>query len=276
MKIGIDLGGTNVRVALVDESGIKEVLKEPCKADKSVEETVDHIKSLIHRLIVPEVKGIGVGVPSAVDTERGIVYNVVNIPSWKEVHLKDMLQSEFKLPVFVNNDANCFALGEKWYGEAKSYKDVVGVTLGTGVGAGIVINGELYEGSNACAGEIGCLPYLAHTYEDYCSSQFFVREHNTTGESAYNAAKQGDKKALDIWSEFGNHVGNLAAMILYIYDPQAIIFGGSIANAYDLYAPAMKRNLQSFMFPKVVEKIVIETSKVSNIGILGAAALVKS
>lgn len=275
MKIGIDLGGTNVRVALVDERGIVKVIKEPCKADKSVEETMDHIKSMIHQIIIPSVTAIGIGVPSAVDPEKGIVYNVTNIPSWKEVHIKETLEEEFKIPVFVNNDANCFVLGEKYYGSAKPYKNIVGVSIGTGMGAGIIINNELYGGTNTCAGEIGCLPYLDYTYEDYCASNFFKRFHQTTGVEAFNAAKNGDEKALNIWEEFGEHIGSMICMVLFTYDPQAIVFGGSIASAYNLFAPSMHRRLESFLFPKMVEKLAIHTSQSGDISILGAASLVQ-
>lgn len=276
VKIGVDLGGTNVRVALVNSDGIINSIKEPCKSDKSEKEVLCHIIDMIRRTLTPEVNGIGIGVPSAVDPEKGIVYNVMNIPSWKEVHVKSLLESEFGLPVYVNNDANCFALGEKYYGKGKSFRNMLGVTLGTGVGAGVIINEELYSGINTCAGEIGCLPYLDDIYEHYCSSQYFVKHYNTTGEKIYKEAIAGDKSAQQIWDQFGLHIGSLVSMILFTYDPEAIIFGGSIANAYHLFAPAMKERLKNFMFPNIVEKLIIDISTINDVGILGAASLVKN
>lgn len=273
MKIGIDLGGTNVRVALVDDRGIVAQLIELCKADQPEEVVLNHIKEMIGRLITSDVEGIGVGVPSIVDPQRGIVYDVMNIPSWKEVPIKKILESEFNLPVFVNNDANCFALGEKYYGRGKLFDDMVGVTLGTGVGAGIIINGHLYGGKNTCAGEIGCLPYLDDIYEHYCSSMFFVNHFQTTGLDAYNDALKGNAQALDIWIEFGRHVGNLLSAVLYTYDPEAIILGGSISRSYVLFKEGMNESLKKFMYPPVVEKITIEVSSMDNIGVLGAASL---
>ena len=275
MKIGIDLGGTNVRAALIDDNGIINITKEPCKADKSVEETTNHIKELIRRVITPEVTGIGIGVPSTVDPEKGIVYNVNNIPSWKEVHLKEIIETEFHLPTYVNNDANCFVLGEQRYGAAKSARNVVGIAAGTGLGSGIIINNELYAGTNTCAGEIGCIAYLDKIYEDYCSSHYFIREHNTTGVEAFEAGKKGDETALKIWDDFGTHIGNLIQMVLFAYDPEVIVFGGSIANAFELFEPSMRRNLEGFLFPKIVNKLRIEVSKTNDVGILGAASLVK-
>lgn len=276
MRIGIDLGGTNVRVALVDTHGITKSIKEPCKADRPEGEIIDHLKTMIHKIISKDATGIGIGVPSAVDTARGIVYNVMNIPSWKEVHIKDILEEEFKLPTYVNNDANCFTLGEKYYGKGKLYKDMLGITLGTGVGAGVIINNELYNGSNTCAGEIGCLPYRDSTYEHYCSSHYFEAHHNTSGANVYNLAMEGDKSALEIWNNFGKHIGNLISMALYTYDPEAIVLGGSITNAYNLFAPSMQAQLKEFLFPQIIEKIKIEKSTTPDVGILGAAALVKN
>ena len=152
MRIGVDLGGTNVRAGLVKDGHIVRLLSEPCKADRPEGEVVDHIASLIGELMRPEVSRIGIGVPSVVDAARGIVYNVVGIPSWREVYLKDLLEKRFSVPVHVNNDCNCFALGVCRFGEASAFSDVVCVALGTGVGAGVVIGGKLYCGRDTGRG----------------------------------------------------------------------------------------------------------------------------
>lgn len=277
VKIGIDIGGTNVRVALVDETGILKILKEPCKADQPENVVIDHIKSMIKEIITPEVVGIGIGVPSAVDIEKGIVYNLNNIPSWKEVHLKEKLEKEFSLPTYINNDANCFALGHKYYGMAKSYSNIVCIAMGTGLGAGLILNNELYMGANTCAGEIGCVPYLDSTYEGYCSSHYFKRFHkNTTSLELFNKAQNNDKEALNIWDDFGKHVGALLSFVLFTYDPQIIIFGGSVSKSFKLFSPAMNRYLKNFLFPKNIEKLVIQLSEIKNISVLGASSLVKN
>ena len=131
-----------MRAGLVKDGHIVRLLSEPCKADRPEGEVVDHIASLIGELMRPEVSRIGIGVPSVVDAARGIVYNVVGIPSWREVYLKDLLEKRFSVPVHVNNDCNCFALGVCRFGEASAFSDVVCVALGTGVGAGVVIGGN--------------------------------------------------------------------------------------------------------------------------------------
>ena len=273
MPIGIDLGGTNVRCGLVENGNVVTRLSEPCRSDQPEEVVLEQIKGLIRRLINPSVKGIGIGVPSVVDVQKGIVYNVFNIPSWKEVHLKDVLEAEFNIPVHVNNDANCFALGEHRCGAGKPYQNILGVTLGTGVGAGLIINNELYCGVNAGAGEIGCLPYLEHTLEFYCGSVYFVEFHNTTGKEAMQLAENGDANALKIWDEFGKHMGVLVKIILYAYDPDAIIFGGSIANAFPYFEKAMRKEMETFDYPETIKKIQILISTRDDISILGAAAL---
>ena len=273
MTIGIDLGGTNVRCGLVDKGNVVTRLSEPCRSDQPEHEVVDQIKGLIRQLMNPSVKGIGIGVPSVVDMQKGVVYNVANIPSWKEVHLKYLLEAEFNIPVFVNNDANCFALGEHRCREGKPYRNMLGVTLGTGVGAGVIINSELYAGTNTGAGEIGCLPYLEHTLEFYCGSAFFTEFYHTTGKKAKDLAEIGDENALKIWEEFGKHIGVLVKIILFAYDPDAIIFGGSIAQAYSFFEKAMRKEMTTFDYPETVKKIKILTSTRDDISILGAAAL---
>ena len=245
MRIGVDLGGTNVRVGQVVDGRIVRLLSEPCKSARPEEEVLEHIASLVGALMTPEVECIGIGGPSVVEAARCFVYNVVGIPSWREVHLKERFEKRFGVPVSVNNDCNCFALGVCRFGEASAYSDVVCVALGTGVGAGIVIGGELYCGHDTGAGEIGSIPYLDRDYEYYCSSRFFVGR-GTTGKEAYERALAGDPAALALWHEFGGHIGRLVMMILYAYDPEAIVFGGSIAHAFGFFREAMYEQLKQY------------------------------
>ena len=140
MNIAVDLGGTNVRVGLVEGNRIVRLLSQPCHAKGPEEEVTGQIFSMIEELLPGSpVKGIGVGVPSVVDMDKGIVYDVIGIPSWKEVHLKELLEARFSLPAYINNDCNCFALGVSRFGEAKGYREAVCVTLGTGVGSSLGI-----------------------------------------------------------------------------------------------------------------------------------------
>ena len=274
MKLAIDLGGTNIRIAQVEDGAILAKRAIPCPSKESYDEVMLHIETLIQSMMTPKVEGIGIGVPSVVDAARGIVYNATNIPCWKEVHLKDILQHRFSVPVCVNNDANCFALGEKLFGEGAPYNDVVGLTLGTGVGSGIIIGGKLYNGRNTGAGEIGSLPYLDSDFEHYCSSGFFIDQYQLTGKEAATRAAEGDTVALGIWQAFGTHLGQLMKAILYAYDPEAIVIGGGIASAFSYYATAMRASMSDFPYAETLKNIRILTSSKADISILGASALI--
>ena len=276
MIIGVDLGGTNIRAGLT-EGGVITSIKQALLTDKeSLEKSISQLIAVIAGLITPDVIGIGVGVPSVVDIENGIVFDVVNIPSWKRVELKKILETEFNIPVFINNDVNCFALGEHDYGQAKPYSSFVALALGTGLGAGIVIQNNLYAGNNCGAGEIGLLPYLDKNYEFYNSSSFFETLHATTAFEAHKAALSGDKTALSVWNEYGTHLGNVIKAIAYTYDPEAIILGGSIAKAYAFFESAMKKCMANFQYPETIKRLKIHVTQVDNIALLGAAALVKN
>ncbi|MCF0160571.1 MAG: ROK family protein [Bacteroidaceae bacterium] len=273
MVIAVDLGGTNMRVAAIENGKILQSKSEPCQATGTEEEVIEQLARLIACMPVKEATGIGIGVPSVVDADQGIVYNVVGIPSWQEVHLKEVLEKRFGLPVNLNNDCNCFALGVANFGEGKSYKETFCATLGTGVGGALVIDGTLYAGHNTGAGEIGSIPYLDKDYEFYCSSRFFVSK-GTTGKEACEKAAEGDAAALAVWNEFGGHMGELVKMIMFAYDPAIIIFGGSIAQAYPLFEQPMWESIQSFPYEKSVERLKIIPTSLKDAGLIGAACLI--
>jgi glucokinase len=206
--IGIDLGGTNIRGGLVSEDNLSSVLSQKINASGSVDGVLKDLFSLVDKLISPSIKAIGIGVPGLVDTENGIVYDVVNIPSWKEVPLGQLLGDRYHLPVFINNDANCFALGEFYFGKGKGYDSMIGLTIGTGLGSGIIINKKLYAGRNGGAGEFGMIDYLDKYVEYYASGQFFTNVYQTDGESVFKKAKEGNEEAIGMYEEMGTHLGN--------------------------------------------------------------------
>lgn len=276
MKIGVDLGGTNIRVGLIEGNSVVVKKVAPCPSDRPAGEVLDCLGNLIADALSPDVKGIGIGVPSSVDVDKGIVYDVCNIPSWKEVHLKDYLENRFGRPAFINNDANCFALGEARFGSCRDCRDIVGITLGTGVGMGIIINGQLYNGVNASAGEMSAIPYLDSDYEHYCSSTFFTRCHGLSGKEASILAGAGDERALQIWNEFGRHLGKFITAVMYAYAPEAITFGGSIAAAFPFFEKSMRAELQNYPYHATLGKLRICTAGGGDTAILGASALVDS
>lgn len=271
--LGVDLGGTNVRVGLID--GDKLVKTEACQIspEKNYHDVLNNICETIDCFKNAQVEGIGIGVPSIVDVEKGIVYNVQNIPSWQEVPLKDLLEKRYRVPVYVNNDANCFAVGEKYFGRGKKYQNIVGLIMGTGLGAGIIVNDRLYSGTNCAAGEFGNISFKEKNFEYYCCGQFFSAEQKSSGEELSERARKNDSKALKIFAEFGSNVGEAIKLVMYCFDPEIIILGGSVSKSYGFFKDSMWQTLRDFAYPKMVEKIRIELSDVSNIAILGAAAL---
>lgn len=273
MVIGVDLGGTNIRGAIENQGKVFNPKRELFNTQRSFEQTLNQLLEFIRPMIQPAVKGIGIGVPSVVDVEKGIVYNVANIPSWERVPLKEILEEEFGIPVCINNDVNCFALGEHQFGLAKGLKNVVAVTSGTGLGAGIIINNQLFHGNNCGAGEIGLLPYLDHNIEYYASGNLFPTFYKTTAEEAHNLALKGNTEALASWEEFGKHLGEALKCVIYAYDPEAIVLGGSLSKAYDFFKGAMNASLLTFAYPESIKRLKIRQSVNGNITLLGAAAL---
>jgi glucokinase len=150
--IGIDIGGTSIVGGKIEGNSIVEQLYMSSNAAIGGEVTLGVVKKVIESLLDSNTRAIGIGVPSVVDREKGIVYNVQNIKNWDEVFLKDILESEFKLPVYIDNDANCFAYGEKVFGQGHEFENFVGITLGTGVGGGIIQNSHLLKDSNTILG----------------------------------------------------------------------------------------------------------------------------
>lgn len=272
MKLSIDLGGTNIRIAQVEDGKCLNKVSVACLAQQDASTVLSQLSRLIEEMMNETVDGIGIGVPSIVDSEKGIVYNVANISSWKEIHLKEILENEFKVAVAINNDSNCFALGESLYGEGQPYANMVGVTIGTGIGAGVVIDHRLYCGQYVGAGEIGSFPYLDSDFEHYCSS-FFFKRYDTTGVSAAEKAKLGDRAALDIWTEFGMHLGNLMKVILFAYAPQAIVLGGGIVSAFPFFKDAMEDAMQSFPYKVISDNVRVVASSRKDSSLLGASAL---
>ena len=211
--------------------------------------------------------------PSVVDVNKGIVYNVLNIPSWEEVALRDIVEKEFNLPVSVNNDVNCFILGEHRFGLARKFRSVIGMAIGTGLGSGIIIDNHLYAGKNCGAGEIGMLPYKDSVLENYVCNRFFEDSLGIDAFEAHDAALKGSPKAIEVWEEFGVHLAAVIKAIMYTYDPEAIVMGGSIAKANRFFQDSMLESMQDFAYPESLKKLTLLLSENENIALLGAAAL---
>lgn len=271
--IGIDLGASKVRIGKVEKNRIVKHISSNISTEGSEKQILNEIIKTIEKVFEPGVAAIGVGVPSVVDVEKGIVYEVQNIASWQKVPLKEILENHFHKPVYVNNDANCFAVGEKHFGKGKKYRNFVGLTIGTGVGAGIIIDNRLYCGPNCGAGEFGIIPYKKSILEYYCSGQFFMGEYGIRGYQVYARAKQGDKTAIEIFEQFGARFGDAMMIIMFAVDPEAIIIGGAVSQAFSFFEKSMRERMNAFPYKHALERIIIETTDQPQIAILGAAAL---
>ncbi len=272
--IGVDLGGTNVRAGMIYRNKIIALEKNPTFGNADADTVVEEICKTIAAVFRPGVSGIGVGVPSIVDLKKGIVYSANNIPSWHMVPLKKILERRFRVPVFVNNDANCFALGEFQYGEARGYKNVVGIICGTGLGSGVVVNGKLYSGTSCGAGEIANIPYLEKDLEHYCSGRFFQREFGIDALTAEQRADAGDAEAKKMFVAFAEHFGNMILTVLYAYDPEIIALGGGVSMAFRHFQePVWERLRAKHHFQNSLKHLKIVRSKMPYIAVLAAAAL---
>ncbi|PQJ34408.1 sugar kinase [Salinibacter sp. 10B] len=272
-RIGIDMGGTNIRAAIVEDRAVRVLHQEPTPAEGTEEEVMAQIFALLDRMPTGQAATIGAGVPSVVDVDNGIVYDVQNVPSWTEVPLKARLEERYGVPTVIQNDANCFALAEYHYGSGQGQSPMVGLILGTGFAGGIVVDGTLLSGHNCGAGEFGTAPYKDSIYEHYCAGQFFERQHNTTGKAAFERAQNGDASAQSLFAEMGTHLGRALKSVLYAIDPAHIVLGGSVRHAYSFFEETMWEELESFAYPRALDNLTIEISSLKHAGVLGAAAL---
>ncbi len=274
MKVlGIDIGGTNIRVGLVENKVIRRIESIKVNKEGSEAEIIDDLNLLIGKFANEKIAAICIGVPSLVDAERGIIYDATNIPAWKKVKLKEKIEAKNNIPVYINNDANCFVLGEKYFGQVKNYKNIVGLVIGTGLGSGLILNNHLYEGNNYGAGEFGMIQYKDKNYEYYCSGQFFKNEYGLTGEEVFRLAEMGEEKGLNIFDHFGNHLGEAIKMILFAVDPEVIVLGGSVTKSYRYFKNSMWDSVNKFSYNHSLHELKIMVSRINHSAILGAAAL---
>ncbi len=312
--IGVDFGGTYVKLALVrfTDNGYKIVgysffSTREYNRDALIEQLVIRIIKLKaeHTFKGHRVRGVGVGVPGRVDFNNGVVFDLTNVPGWKNVRLRDQLEKKIKLPVFVDNDANLMALAESKFGSARGYKDCVCVTLGTGLGGGIILNGRIYRGMNFAAGEIGhisinengpvCACGSRGCAERYVGNRYVLEEaikrlrrgakssvidlikgrySNLTLEMLSRAARNKDAFSMILWQEIGRHVGVLLASVVNLLNPEIIIIGGGMANAGKLILDPIRKIIKERAFKISCHNLKIVPSKCRDkAGIIGGATL---
>lgn len=271
--IGVDLGGTNVRAGLVSSDKILSLSARKLRSQGTEAEVFEDLCEVIREAGVKKAGGIGIGVPSLVNPRNGVILDTTNIPSWQSVPLRRKLEKKFGLPVRIDNDANCFALGEHHFGQGRGCENFVGLILGTGMGAGIVARGQLLSGVLCGAGEFGIIPYRDSILEHYCSGQFF-RKFGWEGAELSAAAQQGNTEALELFTRYGEHLAEAFQIILYALAPEMIIIGGSVSLAYPYFQAALTRVMEEkFAYQGVWRNLKIKVSRKPQVAVLGAASL---
>ena len=314
--VGVDLGGTNIVAGALAEDGsdLIAMRSEPTRADQGADQVIDRIVRMIDTVIAETIAhtgakrddmiGVGVGAPGPLDRERGIVITTPNL-GWTNFPLRDVVAERTRLPVRIDNDANCATLGEWWLGAAKGASNVIGMTIGTGIGGGIILGGRLYHGSADMAGEIGhatiditgrrckcgnygCLeayasgPSIADRAREALSGDESLMVKMAGGDPAritaatvYEAAKRGDDTALDVVRETSRFLGAGVANLLNIFNPDVVVIAGGVTQAGEtLFAP-LRREVRKRAFKPAVDACQIVPGILVAAGVVGAVAAYK-
>jgi glucokinase len=287
--LGHDLGGTKILSGLISARG--EVLGDPYTIPTGGKDPEEDIVNRIFmaierslddaRLRIEDISGIGIGATGPLDMKAGLILDCPFLPTLHNFPLSKTIQEKFGTPVFLDNDANCFGLGEYFFGAGRGCEIVLGYTLGTGLGSATVINGRVFTGATQHAGEVGTSPYRNETIEDIVSGSGISRIYKTicgqekSAREIAELAFNGDSCANQTWEEFGEHLAYAVSWGINIIDPDIVILGGSIANAMELFAPAMEKSLRKNISPLPAEKTKVVKARLGDhAGLIGAACLV--
>jgi glucokinase len=285
--IGVDLGGTNLRIAAVDENGtLLEKTTLGTQVQKGRDFVIGEMCEAIQQVVTryagkAQLEGIGIGVPGIIDLETGMLYESPNLPGWDHYPVREEIERRLQTKVILENDANAAALGEKWIGAARDYPNMCMMTLGTGVGGGIVLDGHIWHGITGMAGEIGHITVEPEgakcncgnngCIEQYASATAIVRmarEAIATGAApelkraaegtdrefnsrvVYQMAVQGDASAQAIYQRVGRYLGIAMGDIINVLNLNMYVIGGGVVSAWEAFAPAMMEeiNRRSFLY----------------------------
>lgn len=309
--VGVDLGGTNLRVAALDEQGNQiEQISLPTLRERGREDVVDRLCNGILELAERwkssyELAGIGVGIPGIINMKEGILVFSPNFPGWENYHIHAQIMRKINSPIFLENDANAAALGEKWMGSGKDVDDLCFLTLGTGVGGGLILNGKIWHGKIGMAAELGhttvysegrscncgnhgCLEAYASATSVVRSAQELLKsgqaspglkeaaaaEGKLTSAVIYHLAAQGDPSSKKIYEGVGIALGIALGNFINILDIDTFVLGGGAVDAWDAFAPSMFEEVEkrSYIYARDPRRI-LKSSLGNQAGIFGAACL---
>ena len=300
--LAADVGGTNIRTALLDTEGeILRGLKRPTLAHKGKEALIKRLVQMFRDTLkesgadIRKVRGIGVGFPGPLDVKRGIVFNPPNLKGWQEVFLKDILEQEMDRPVALENDANAAALGEYWRGAGRGTGSLVCLTLGTGVGGGVVLEGRVWHGAKGIAGEIGHMTLVKNGRKCGCGNRGCLETYGSasgiittmkgllerhrikpketiTLERIGKWARAGDSLAQRAIKETGLSLGIGIANVANLLNPEMIVLSGGITNLGEYLFGPLREEVKKRALPKAVEGLKIVRAELGdNAGVIGAA-----
>ena len=303
--MAVDIGGSKILTAVFSERGEMESKKiTPTEADEGVAAVIERLSGAISghledvNLKPSWLAAISIACAGGIDTERGVVVTPTpNLPDWYDVPLRERIEESFRVPVTVLNDASAAALGEQRYGVGKGKKNLVLLTLGTGIGGGIIIEGKLYQGVSGAAGEpghmtvdesgpvcgcgnTGCLEMLAsgraiarETIERINAGEKSVLTGNITAEKVADAAKEGDALAKEVIARAGHYLGVGLVNIVNIFNPEMIVIGGGMAEIGEMLLGPARELVNKRAFGISARAVEIVTAKLGNeAGVYGAAA----
>jgi len=274
--LGIDLGGTNIKFGLVEDGRVREKGTIPTEANLGKDAVISKVVGIV-RIFEKQVSKVGLAVAGLVEHHEGIVFSPPNLPGWDVVKLKEIVTNETGKEIYVLNDANAYAIGEWRYGAGRGKNDIVAVTLGTGVGGGIVSGGKLVLGATHFGGEIGHMvidptgpqcncgqrgcweAYLGNGYFSQRIKAYYTRDglylEEYSPEKLSELAKGGDYKAQKLWEEYGEYLGLGLVNLIHIFDPELVVIGGGISNAFEFFISScldvLSERVMSFSHRKV-------------------------
>jgi glucokinase len=304
LAIGIDLGGTSIKCGLIDPNGkIIWNRTEPTEAGQPAERTFTHIRSVIHEAITFEkrkhvnIQGIGIGIPGIIE-EGILVGGANNLPGWGMVPIKTMLEKEFDRQVYVENDANLMGLAESRFGSARGVKHVIFLTIGTGIGGAMILNGRLYGGYHNRGGEFGhiiiqedgrpCSCGSKGCFEQYASTGALINDYRCLinpdtiepdqeidGKFIVEKYLENDVPAVQAMNQHFDHLAAGISSLINIFAPEKIVVGGGISEAGDFYIENIRQRVFRIAMKETSSNTKIERASLgNNAGMLGAAILV--
>ena len=290
MRIGVDFGGTRIKTAVVVDGEITQGHAIDTPVGASPGEFVERIAAEVHAL-APDPTSVGLAVPGQVDSD-GMVWRMPNVPGFEAFHIGRELGRRVGCPVAVENDATTAALGEHLWGRGRGFSSFLMVTLGTGIGGGLVIANTLCRGAHGFAGEVGhvnidssldaalCSCGKRGCVEAYAGTRALLAKYAKLGGQATRvrdiaeAARRGESAALEVFAQQGRALGSLLARVQSLVDLDAVVFSGGVSAAFDLFEPSLRETLTAQVFAAPLGQIPLVVSQLgARAGLVGAAYL---